>query len=99
MLDLALHWPGSSASVEIKVVPNLQLYARISVIWAITTSVDDEDDKMTSTQLESHTNIAIVGCHATVTNRSGKSADVWPFSKDCSQMTAVPIFDAAVAYD
>ena len=98
MLDLALHWPGSSASVEIKVIPNLQLYARISVIWATTTSVDDKDDKMTSTQLDSHVNMAVVGCHSTVINRSGKSADVRPFSKDCSQISAVPIFDAAVAY-
>ena len=97
MTDLAPHWPGSSASGELKVVLNLHLYARISVIWATTTSVDDKDDKMTSTQLESHANMAFVGRHATVINRSVKSAEVRPFYKDCSQMTAVPIVDAAVS--
>ena len=61
--------------------------------------MEDKDDEMTSTQLDSHANMAVVGHHATVINRSGKSANVRPFSKDCSQITAVPIFDAAVAYD
>ena len=61
--------------------------------------MEDKDDKMTSTELDSHTNIAVVGRHTTVINRSGKSADVRSFSKDCSQMTAFPIVDAAVAYD
>ena len=85
--------------MELKVVPNLYLCARISVIWDTTTSVDDKDDEMTSTQLNSHVNMAVVGRHSTVINRSGKSADVRPFSEDCSQMAAVPIVDVAVAYD
>ena len=58
--------------------------------------MDDKDDEMNSTQLDSHANMAVVGRHATVINRSVKSADVRPFSKDCSQMTAVPIVDAEI---
>ena len=72
------------ASGELKVVPNLHVCARISIIWARMTSVEDKDEKMTSNQLDSHANMAVVGRHDTIINRSGKSADVWPFSKDCS---------------
>ena len=61
--------------------------------------MDNKDDKLTSYQLDSHTNMAAVGRHTTVTNRSEKSADVRPFSKNCSQMTAVLTVDVAVAYD
>ena len=55
---------------------DLHLCARIRVIWDTTTLVDDKDDEMTSTQLESHANMEFLGCHATVINRSGKSANV-----------------------
>ena len=30
--------------------------------------------------------MTVAGCHATVINKSGKSADVRPFSKDCSKI-------------
>ena len=53
----------------------------------------------TSTQLDSHANMAVVGDHATVFSRSGRKADVKPFSSDCSKLESVPIVDAAVAYD
>ena len=54
---------------------------------------------MTSTQLYSHSNMVVVGKYATIINRSGNSADVRPFSSDCSKLEAVPIVDAVVAYD
>ena len=53
----------------------------------------------TSTQLDSHANMVVVGGHASVFGHSGKSADVRPFSNDCSKLKSVPIVDAAVAYD
>ena len=59
----------------------------------------DNGDEPTTTQLDSHANMVVVGEHATVFGRSGKSADVRPFSSDCSKLEAVPIVDAAVAYD
>ena len=37
--------------------------------------------------------------HATVINKSGKSADVRTSSKECSKMIAVPIFDVEISYD
>ena len=43
--------------------------------------------------------MAVVGHHATVINRSWKTTNVRPFSKDCYQITAVPIVDEAVAHD
>ena len=96
---LSPHWTGLSANGELKVVQNLYLCARISVIWATTTSVEDKNDEMNSTQLDSHANMAVVCRHSIVINRSGKSADVRPIYNDCSQMTVVPIVNAAVAYD
>ena len=59
----------------------------------------DNDDHQTSTQLDSHANMVVVGSHASVFGHSGKSADVRPFSSDCSKLESVPIVDAAVAYD
>ena len=87
MPDLAPHWPGSSASGELQVIPNELLCAVIFVIWAAMTFVKDKDDR-TSTHLDSHVNMAVAG---PVISRSRKSADMRPLSKDCSRMTAVPI--------
>ena len=49
--------------------------------------------------MNSHANTTVAGRHATVIKKSGKSADVRPFSKGCSKMIAVPIVDVAIAYD
>ena len=99
MLARALHWPGSSANRELKVVPNKHLCAIIFVIWDTTNNKEYNDNKKTSTHLDSHANMTIAGCHATMINKSEKSADVRPFSKDCSKIIAVPIVDVATEYD
>ena len=95
----ALHWPGSSANGELKVVPNKHFCAIICVIWDTTTDKEYDDDENTSTHLDSHANMTVAGRHATVINKSGKSDYVRPFSKDCSKMIAVPIVGVAIAYD
>ena len=59
----------------------------------------DKDDELSTTQLDSHANMVVVGNNATIFSNSGKSADVRPFSSKCSKMESVPIVDAAVAYD
>ena len=92
-----LHWPGSSANGDLKVFPNKHLCAIICVIWAMTTDKEYNNDEKTSPHLDSHANMTVAGCHATVINKSGKSADVRPFTKDCSKMIAVPIVDVAIA--
>ena len=92
------HWPGSSANGDPQVAPNEHLSHEISVVWATTTDMEDKDDT-TTTHLDSHANMVMAGRHATIISKSGKSADVRPFSKDCSKMMAVPIVDVAVAYD
>ena len=43
--------------------------------------------------------MVVVGQQATVFGSSGRSADVRPFSSDCSKLVLVPIVDAAMAYD
>ena len=69
------------------------------MIEATTNDKEYDDDENTSTHLDSHANMTVAGRHATLINKSGKSADVRPFSKDFSKMIAVPIVDVAIAYD
>ena len=59
----------------------------------------ENDDKMTTTQLDSHANMVVVGRHATVFSKLGNHANARAFSNDCSKLESVPIVDAAVAYD
>ena len=77
----------------------MHLRSRIASIWATRADMGDNDNHQTSTQLDSHANMVVVGSHASVFGHSGKSADVWPFSSDCSKLESVPIVDAAMAYD
>ena len=58
-----------------------------------------KDDQESSTQLDSHANMVVVGENATIIAPTGKTADVRPFSEDLSRMESVPIVDAAMAYD
>ena len=69
------------------------------MIWAGTTEGDYKDDQMNSTQIDFHASTVVLGKYATIINRSGKSADVRPFSSDCSKLESVPIVDAVVVYD
>ncbi len=59
----------------------------------------NHDENQSTTQLDSHANMVVVGSQATVFGQSGKSADVQPFSNDCSKLKSVPIIDADMAYD
>ena len=78
--------------------PNDHLKGLISAIWAVSGDAECESSDLT-TQLDSHANMVVVGSQATVFGQSGRSADVKPFSNDCSKLESVPIVDAAVAYD
>ena len=60
--------------------------------------MEDKDD-ITATHLDLHANMVVVGRHATIISKSGRRADVRPFSDDCSKMIAVQIVDVAIAYD
>ena len=81
-------------------MPNLHLKSKISAVWATAAGMGNSDRYETTTQLDSHANMAVVGCHASVFGQvPGRCADVRPFSSDCSKLESVPIVDAAVAYD
>ena len=77
----------------------MHLRSKIAYIWATRAEMGDNDDQQTSTQLDSHANMVVVGSHASVFGHSGKSVDVQPFSSDCSKLESVPIVDAAMAYN
>ena len=65
----APHWSQSSTSKGHKVGPNRYLCANICMIWAVTTKGEYKDDQMTSTQIDFHANMVVVGQHATIINR------------------------------
>ena len=97
-LETAIHWSRSSTAKAHKVGPNRYFYAEICMILASTTKGEYNDDQITSTQLDSNANMVVVGQHSNIINWSGKSADVSPFSIDCSKLEAVLIVDAVVEY-
>ena len=72
------------------------MYAKICIIWA---NCGGEDDKhKTTTELDTYTNMAVVGNQATVFH-TGRIAEVRAFSDKVEKLESVPIFDAALAYD
>ncbi len=99
MPDKAPRGYQSSVRGESRAVPNQYLQFTISAVWATTAGMGSDDEQPTTTQLDSHANMVVVGRQATVFGRSGKKADVRPFSSDCSKLESVPIVDAAIAYD
>ena len=69
------------------------------MIWAAATKGEYKYDQMNSTQIDSNTNMVVVGKYDTIINQSGKSANVRPLLSECYKLEAVPIVDAGVAYD
>ena len=69
-----------------------------SEVWAAEEDFDDDRERST-TELDSHANMCVVGQQATIINRTGKHAEVRAFSNECQTMKKVPIVDAAFAYD
>ena len=68
------------------------------MIWATTTGQQDVG-MLGSTQLDSHANMVVIGDQATIIQTAQQTADVRPFSNECSKLEQVPIVDAAFAYD
>jgi hypothetical protein len=91
----------SSTTAEREQKPSPVLNAHVSdVIQRATTSeVAAAVDSSSSTELDSHANMVVLGKQAYVLNDSGKTAQVSPFTPDYDSMTDVPIVDAAIAYD
>ena len=73
------------------VKPNRFLCAKISVIRAKTVMGDKNDQQMSSTQLDSHANMVVVVKKACIIQHSGKTADVWTFSNEFSNMENYPL--------
>ena len=69
------------------------------MIYATTTMGGKDDDNASTTELDSHANMVVVGAQATIIRRSGRSAEVRAFSDDCKRLESVPIVDAVFAYD
>ena len=70
---------------------NISLSANISVIWETTAMGDKHYRKMSSTQLDYHTNMVFVGKQACIIQRSSKIANVWPFPNEFPWMEMHPL--------
>ena len=55
-------------------------------------------DHVSTTELDSHANMPVVGCHTTTIQHTGLHAEVHGFA-DGLKMEKVAIVDAAIAYD
>ena len=53
----------------------------------------------TKLELDSYANMAVVGCHAFIISKTGKTTQVNPFSPDYEALKNVPIVDAALEYE
>ena len=72
--------------------------AILSAVHATTVGGSDVQEGST-TELDSHANMVVVGSQATVISQSGLFAEVRAFAKDCRTLEQIPIVDAAFAYD
>ena len=63
-------------------------------------AVDDDLDEVggSRTELDSHANMPVVGRHAYIISKTGKTADVSPFTSDYKSME-IPIVITAVKYE
>ena len=66
------------------------------MIWA--TCVGEDDKHETTTKLDTHANMAVVGNQAIVLH-TGRTSEVRAFSNEVEKLKLVPIIDAALAYD
>ena len=79
--------------------PNFSVCHILSHSNATMCGVNGSDVPESRTDLDSHANMVVMGKHSYILSRSGRTAEVSPFSPSYEALSAVPIVDAAVAYD
>ena len=72
-----------------------QVYSLMVALTQYSATPTQEEESRS--ELDSHANMPVVGCHATILADSGKDVDVSPFTPDYKSMM-VRLVDAAVAY-
>lgn len=50
-------------------------------------------------ELDSHTNMVVIGGNAAVVNKTGLTVQVSPFTPDYKSLSVVSIVDAVITYD
>ena len=76
-----------------------RMVSAIEAIVSTASSVDQENAASPRTELDSHANMVVLGCHAYIFETSGRTCNVKPFSSDLGMATNVPIVDGAIAYE
>ena len=72
--------------------------AILSAVHATTVGHSDEQIGST-TKLDSHANMVVVGSQATIISQSGSFAEVWAFAKDCKTLDQIAVVDVAFVYN
>ena len=94
---------GSIVNYSETEVNNTYIASNETVISEVEASEIDtcgEDVPLLSrTDLDSHSNMVVVGKHADMINDTGRRAEVSPFPKDYESLSKVPIVDAAIRHD
>ena len=79
--------------------PNFYTNSLISKsICSIENVHDTSSPAESRTELDSHTNMAVLGQHCTIVGDTGKTAKVNAFSPDCKALDNVKIVDAALKW-
>ena len=61
-------------------------------------SFNDTDNDLSRTEFDSHANMVVVGRHAYILSKSGRKAEVQPYSPEY-ESKLIPIVDAAILYE
>ena len=61
-------------------------------------SLSDSDDNLSRTEFDTHANMVVVGRHAHILSKTGRKAEVQPYSPEYKPKL-IPIVDAAVLYE
>lgn len=92
--------PGTSSPAHLAVypTPNPHLCNTVGELMSASAGATDGVEEA-RTELDSHTNMCVIGKHSLVIQYSGRHADVSAFSPSVESLHKVPIVDAAIAYD
>ena len=81
-------------SLQTDIAPNLHINDIIQI-----STVESNSHQEPRTEIDSHSNMTVIGHHSRIIHDTGKTAQVSPFTNTYEALQSVPIVDAAIAYD
>ena len=68
------------------------------MIWSTNTMGGKDDGTKSTTELDTHDNMVVVGHQAMIINQYGRYSEVRAFSDECETLHGDPTVDAEIAY-